>query len=151
MWRQVSDSSEQTKTGNYKVPSRGHVGHSNFKGADRQKFIEDPSGGGYSRLHLALTLEQNGSVLLPDEPSNDLDVETLRMPGEALLDFPGSVTMIFHNRWSLNWTATHILPYEDDSKATFLKGNYTEFKADHKKCLGDATAQPHRVRHRKLA
>ncbi|MBH9399554.1 energy-dependent translational throttle protein EttA [Pseudomonas aeruginosa] len=151
VWEQVSDGFEQIKIGNYEVPSRSYVGRFNFKGADQQKFVKDLSGGERGRLHLALTLKQGGNVLLLDEPSNDLDVETLRALEEALLDFPGAAIVISHDRWFLDRIATHILSYEDDGQVTFFEGNYTEFEADRKKRLGDAAAQPHRVRYKKLA
>jgi ATP-binding cassette ChvD family protein len=151
VWEQVSDGFDMIKVGNYEVPSRGYVGRFNFKGADQQKFVKDLSGGERGRLHLALTLKQGGNVLLLDEPSNDLDVETLRALEEALLDFPGAAIVISHDRWFLDRIATHILSYEDDAKVYFFEGNYTEFEADRKKRLGDAAAQPHRVRYKKLA
>ncbi|AQZ93366.1 energy-dependent translational throttle protein EttA [Halopseudomonas phragmitis] len=151
VWQQVSDGFDMIKVGNYEVPSRGYVGRFNFKGADQQKFVKDLSGGERGRLHLALTLKQGANVLLLDEPSNDLDVETLRALEEALLDFPGSAIVISHDRWFLDRIATHILSYEDDGKVTFFEGNYTEFEADRKKRLGEAATQPHRVRYKKLA
>ena len=151
VWEQVSDGFDMIKVGNYEVPSRGYVGRFNFKGADQQKFVKDLSGGERGRLHLALTLKQGGNVLLLDEPSNDLDVETLRALEEALLDFPGAAIVISHDRWFLDRIATHILSYEDDAKVYFFEGNYTEFEADRKKRLGEAAAQPHRVRYKKLA
>ncbi|WP_193072158.1 energy-dependent translational throttle protein EttA [Pseudomonas sp. FME51] len=151
VWEQVSDGFDMIKVGNYEVPSRGYVGRFNFKGADQQKFVKDLSGGERGRLHLALTLKQGANVLLLDEPSNDLDVETLRALEEALLDFPGSAIVISHDRWFLDRIATHILSYEDDAKVVFFEGNYTEFEADRKKRLGEAAAQPHRVRYKKLA
>ncbi|WP_349571583.1 energy-dependent translational throttle protein EttA [Azotobacter salinestris] len=151
VWEQVSDGLDQIRIGNYEVPSRSYVGRFNFKGADQQKFVKDLSGGERGRLHLALTLKQGGNVLLLDEPSNDLDVETLRALEEALLDFPGSAIVISHDRWFLDRIATHILSYEDDSSVVFFEGNYTEYEADRKKRLGDAAAQPHRVRYKKLA
>ena len=151
VWEQVSDGFDQIKVGNYEMPSRGYVGRFNFKGSDQQKFVKDLSGGERGRLHLALTLKQGANVLLLDEPSNDLDVETLRALEEALLDFPGAAIVISHDRWFLDRIATHILAYEDDSQVTFFEGNYTEYEADRKKRLGDAAAQPHRVRYKKLA
>ena len=151
VWEQVSDGLDMIRVGNYEVPSRGYVGRFNFKGADQQKFVKDLSGGERGRLHLALTLKQGGNVLLLDEPSNDLDVETLRALEDALLDFPGAAIVISHDRWFLDRIATHILSYEDDAKVNFFEGNYTEFEADRKKRLGDAAAQPHRVRYKKLA
>ncbi|MCL5043263.1 MAG: energy-dependent translational throttle protein EttA [Gammaproteobacteria bacterium] len=151
VWEQISDGFDMIKIGNYEVPSRGYVGRFNFKGGDQQKFVKELSGGERGRLHLALTLKQGANVLLLDEPSNDLDVETLRALEEALLDFPGSAIVISHDRWFLDRIATHILSYEDDAQVTFFEGNYSEFEADRKKRLGDAAAQPHRVRYKKLA
>ncbi|WP_216891566.1 energy-dependent translational throttle protein EttA [Pseudomonas putida] len=151
VFQQVSDGSDVIRIGNYEIPSRTYVGRFNFKGGDQQKFVKDLSGGERGRLHLALTLKEGGNVLLLDEPSNDLDVETLRSLEEALLDFPGAAIVISHDRWFLDRVATHILAYEDDSNVVFFEGNYTEYEADRKKRLGDAAAQPHRVRHKKLA
>ncbi|WP_133862160.1 MULTISPECIES: energy-dependent translational throttle protein EttA [Pseudomonas] len=151
VWEQVSDGSDVIKIGNYEVPSRSYVGRFNFKGADQQKFVKDLSGGERGRLHLALTLKQGGNVLLLDEPSNDLDVETLRALEDALLDFPGAAIVISHDRWFLDRIATHILSYEDDSNLVFFEGNYTEYEADRKKRLGEAAAQPKRVKYKKLA
>ncbi|WP_394375515.1 energy-dependent translational throttle protein EttA [Stutzerimonas frequens] len=151
VWEAVSDGLDQIRIGNYEVPSRSYVGRFNFKGADQQKFVKDLSGGERGRLHLALTLKQGANVLLLDEPSNDLDVETLRSLEEALLDFPGSAIVISHDRWFLDRVATHILSYEDDGSVVFFEGNYTEYEADRKKRLGDAASQPHRVKYKKLA
>ncbi|OAN30503.1 energy-dependent translational throttle protein EttA [Pseudomonas oryzihabitans] len=151
VWEQVSDGSDVIKIGNYEVPSRSYVGRFNFKGADQQKFVKDLSGGERGRLHLALTLKQGGNVLLLDEPSNDLDVETLRALEDALLDFPGAAIVISHDRWFLDRIATHILSYEDDSNVVFFEGNYAEYEADRKKRLGEAAAQPKRVKYKKLA
>ena len=147
----VSQGSDIIRINNYEVPSRNYCGRFNFKGADQQKFVKDLSGGERGRLHLALTLKEGGNVLLLDEPSNDLDVETLRALEEALLDFPGSAIVISHDRWFLDRVATHILAYEDEGKVSFFDGNYTEYEADRKERLGDAAAQPHRVRYKKLA
>ena len=151
VWEQISDGYDMIKVGNYEVPSRGYVGRFNFKGSDQQKFVKDLSGGERGRLHLALTLKQGANVLLLDEPSNDLDVETLRALEEALLDFPGSAIVISHDRWFLDRIATHILSYEDDSSVVFFEGNYTDYEADRKKRLGDAALQPKRVRYKRLA
>ncbi|MDB6146180.1 MAG: transporter ATP-binding protein [Pseudomonas sp.] len=151
VFQAVSDGSDVIRIGNYEIPSRTYVGRFNFKGGDQQKFVKDLSGGERGRLHLALTLKEGANVLLLDEPSNDLDVETLRSLEEALLDFPGAAIVISHDRWFLDRVATHILAYEDDSQAVFFEGNYTEYEADRKKRLGDAASQPHRVRHKKLA
>ncbi|MHB1368858.1 MAG: energy-dependent translational throttle protein EttA [Pseudomonadaceae bacterium] len=151
VWEAVSDGLDQIRIGNYEVPSRSYVGRFNFKGADQQKFVKDLSGGERGRLHLALTLKQGANVLLLDEPSNDLDVETLRSLEEALLDFPGSAIVISHDRWFLDRVATHILSYEDDGGVVFFEGNYSDYEADRKKRLGDAASQPHRVKYKKLA
>lgn len=150
VWQQVSDGLDIIQIGSYEVPSRAYVGRFNFKGVDQQKFVKDLSGGERGRLHLALTLKQGGNVLLLDEPSNDLDVETLRALEEALLDFPGTAVIISHDRWFLDRICTHILAYEDDSQVTFFTGNYTEYEEDRKKRLGDAATQPHRVRYKKI-
>ncbi|QJD59042.1 energy-dependent translational throttle protein EttA [Pseudomonas sp. gcc21] len=151
VWEQISDGFDIIKVGNHEMPSRGYVGRFNFKGADQQKFVKDLSGGERGRLHMAMTLKQGANVLLLDEPSNDLDVETLRALEEALLDFPGSAIVISHDRWFLDRIATHILAYEDDSQVVFFEGNYTDYEADRKKRLGESAAQPHRVRYKKLA
>ncbi|MGE6528886.1 energy-dependent translational throttle protein EttA [Pseudomonas sp. NPDC077382] len=151
VWEAVSDGADMIRIGNYEVPSRTYVGRFNFKGGDQQKFVKDLSGGERGRLHLALTLKEGANVLLLDEPSNDLDVETLRSLEEALLDFPGAAIVISHDRWFLDRVATHILSYEDDGSIVFFEGNYTEYEADRKKRLGDAASQPHRVKYKKLA
>ncbi|HBR98343.1 MAG TPA: energy-dependent translational throttle protein EttA [Gammaproteobacteria bacterium] len=147
----VSQGSDIIRINNYEVPSRNYCGRFNFKGADQQKFVKDLSGGERGRLHLALTLKEGGNVLLLDEPSNDLDVETLRALEEAMLDFPGSAIVISHDRWFLDRVATHILAYEDEGQVTFFDGNYTEYEADRKVRLGEEASKPHRVRHKKLA
>ena len=147
----ISDGSDVIRIGNYEVPSRNYCGRFNFKGADQQKFVKDLSGGERGRLHLALTLKQGANVLLLDEPSNDLDVETLRALEEALLNFPGTAVVISHDRWFLDRIATHILAYEGDSKVVFFEGNYTEYEADRVNRLGDEALRPHRVHYRKLA
>jgi len=151
VFEQISDGSDIIKIGNYEVPSRNYCGRFNFKGADQQKLVKDLSGGERGRLHLALTLKQGANVLLLDEPSNDLDVETLRALEQALLDFPGAAIVISHDRWFLDRVATHILAYEDESNVVFYEGNYTEYEADRKARLGESAAQPKRVRYKKLA
>lgn len=150
VWQQISDGLDNIQIGSYEIPSRAYVGRFNFKGTDQQKFVKDLSGGERGRLHLALTLKQGGNVLLLDEPSNDLDVETLRALEEALLDFPGTAIIISHDRWFLDRIATHILAYEDDSQINFFAGNYTEYEEDRKKRLGEAATQPHRVHYKKI-
>ncbi len=140
------------KVGNYEVPSRGYVGRFNFKGGDQQKFVKDLSGGERGRLHLALTLKQGGNVLLLDEPSNDLDVETLRALEEALLDFPGAAIVISHDRWFLDRMATHILSYEDDGqRGASSRATTPSTKPTARSASAMPPAQPHRVRYKKLA
>jgi len=150
VWEAISDGLDVIQIGNYEVNSRSYVGRFNFKGSDQQKRVGDLSGGERGRLHLANTLKQGANVLLLDEPSNDLDVETLRALEEAILAFPGSALVISHDRWFLDRVATHILAYEGDSEAVFFEGNYTEYHEDLIKRKGDA-AQPHRVKYKKMA
>lgn len=147
----LAEGSDVISINNYEMPARQYVGRFNFKGSDQQKFVKDLSGGERGRLHLALTLKQGANVLLLDEPSNDLDVETLRALEEALLDFAGSAIVISHDRWFLDRVATHILAYEDPSEINFFAGNYTEYEADRKERLGESASQPKRVRYKKLA
>ena len=147
----LSEGSDIITINNYDVPARQYVGRFNFKGSDQQKIVKELSGGERGRLHLALTLKQGANVLLLDEPSNDLDVETLRALEEALLDFAGSAIVISHDRWFLDRVATHILAYEDPSEINFFAGNYAEYEADRRERLGDAAVQPKRVRYKKLA
>jgi ATP-binding cassette ChvD family protein len=151
VWEELSGGSDIININGYEMPSRSYVGRFNFKGSDQQKRVGELSGGERGRLHLANTLKQGANVLLLDEPSNDLDVETLRALEEALLDFPGCAIVISHDRWFLDRIATHILAYEDESKVTFFEGNYTEYEKDLKERVGEAAAQPKRVRHKKLA
>jgi ATPase subunit of ABC transporter with duplicated ATPase domains len=146
----LSDGAETIQIGGYEVPSRQYVGRFNFKGSDQQKFAKDLSGGERGRLHLAMTLKQGANVLLLDEPSNDLDVETLRALEEALLDFAGCAIVISHDRWFLDRVATHILAYEDPGEINFFAGNYTEYEEDRRTRLGEEAAQPKRVRYKKI-
>ncbi|WP_025915710.1 energy-dependent translational throttle protein EttA [Herminiimonas sp. CN] len=136
--------------GRFEMPSRAYLGRFNFKGGDQQKVVGNLSGGERGRLHLAKTLMQGGNVLLLDEPSNDLDVETLRALEDALLEFAGSVMVISHDRWFLDRIATHILAAEGDSKWSFFDGNYQEYEADKKKRLGEEGAKPKRIRYKPL-
>ncbi len=147
----LANGQDQIAIGNFEMPSRAYIGRFNFKGADQQKLVKDLSGGERGRLQLAMTLKQGANVLLLDEPSNDLDVETLRALEEALLDFPGSAIVISHDRWFLDRVATHILAYEDDSHVEFFAGNYAEYEEDRKRRMGDDASQPHRIRYKKLA
>ncbi|MBX2835596.1 MAG: energy-dependent translational throttle protein EttA [Gammaproteobacteria bacterium] len=146
----LSDGADVIQIGNYEVPSRQYVGRFNFKGSDQQKFVKDLSGGERGRLHLAMTLKQGANVLLLDEPSNDLDVETLRALEEALLDFAGCAIVISHDRWFLDRVATHILAYESPGEINFFTGNYAEYEEDRRMRLGEEAAQPKRVRYKKI-
>jgi len=137
------------RIGNYEVSSRAYLGRFNFKGSDQQKRVGDLSGGERGRLHLANTLKQGANVLLLDEPSNDLDVETLRALEEGILAFPGCAMVISHDRWFLDRVATHILAYEDDSSIVFHEGNYTEYHEDFVKRKG-ANATPQRKKYKRL-
>jgi ATP-binding cassette ChvD family protein len=149
VWEAISDGHDLLSIGNYEIPSRAYAGRFNFKGSDQQKRVGDLSGGERGRLQLAVTLKQGGNVLLLDEPSNDLDVETLRALEEAMLAFPGCVLVISHDRWFLDRVATHILAFEGNSEVTFFEGNYTDYEADRVRRLGE-DATPKRVRYRRL-
>lgn len=149
VWESVSNGQEMIQIGGYEVSSRAYIGRFNFKGTDQQKKVGELSGGERGRLQLATTLKQGGNVLLLDEPSNDLDVETLRALEEALLNFPGCALIISHDRWFLDRVATHILAYEGDSEVVFFEGNYTEYHEDFVARKG-SDAQPKRMRYKKL-
>ena len=146
----VSGGADMLSVGRFEMPSRAYLGRFNFKGSDQQKIVGNLSGGERGRLHLAKTLLQGGNVLLLDEPSNDLDVETLRALEDALLEFAGSVMVISHDRWFLDRIATHILAFESNSQVTFFDGNYQEYEADKKKRLGEEGAKPKRIRYKPL-
>jgi len=146
----VSDGSDLLTVGRFEMPSRAYLGRFNFKGADQNKLVGKLSGGERGRLHLAKTLIAGGNVLLLDEPSNDLDVETLRALEDALLEFAGSVMVISHDRWFLDRIATHILAFEGDSQVVFFDGNYQEYEADKKRRLGEEGAKPKRLRYKAL-
>ncbi|MDN3524142.1 energy-dependent translational throttle protein EttA [Halomonas sabkhae] len=148
VWEAVSDGQDMLNINGYEVSSRAYVGRFNFKGNDQQKRLSDLSGGERGRLQLAQTLKQGANVLLLDEPSNDLDIETLRALEEALLAFPGCAMVISHDRWFLDRIATHILAFEGDSHVEFFEGNYTEYEADHRKRVGDDT--PHRMKYKRI-
>jgi len=150
VWQDVSGGLDNIVVGKFVMPSRAYIGRFNFKGNDQQKLVGQLSGGERGRLHLAKTLAQGGNVLLLDEPSNDLDVETLRALEDALLEFAGSIMVISHDRWFLDRIATHILAAEGDSKWVFFDGNYQEYEADKKKRLGEEGARPHRLRYKAL-
>jgi energy-dependent translational throttle protein EttA len=146
----VSGGADMLNVGRFDMPSRAYLGRFNFKGADQQKMVGNLSGGERGRLHLAKTLLKGGNVLLLDEPSNDLDVETLRALEDALLEFAGSVMVISHDRWFLDRIATHILAFEGNSQVTFFNGNYQEYEADKKARLGEEGAKPKRIRYKPL-
>jgi sulfate-transporting ATPase len=146
VWQDVSGGLDNIIVGKFVMPSRAYLGRFNFKGNDQQKLVGSLSGGERGRLHLAKTLAQGGNVLMLDEPSNDLDVETLRALEDALLEFAGSAMIISHDRWFLDRICTHILACEGDSQWFFFDGNYQEYEADKKKRLGEEGARPKRVR-----
>jgi len=146
----ISGGQDILTVGRFEMPSRAYLGRFNFKGGDQQKIVGQLSGGERGRLHLAATLLRGGNVLLLDEPSNDLDVETLRALEDALLEFAGSALVISHDRWFLDRIATHIMAFEGDSKVVFFEGNYQEFEADKKKRLGEDAARPRRIRYKAL-
>ncbi|MFO7647036.1 energy-dependent translational throttle protein EttA, partial [Halomonas campaniensis] len=148
VWEAVSDGQDMLNINGYEVSSRAYVGRFNFKGNDQQKRLSELSGGERGRLQLAQTLKQGANVLLLDEPSNDLDIETLRALEEALLAFPGCALVISHDRWFLDRIATHILAFEGDSHVEFFEGNYAEYEADHRKRVGDDT--PHRMKYKRI-
>jgi sulfate-transporting ATPase len=150
VWQDVSGGLDNIVVGKFVMPSRAYIGKFNFKGNDQQKLVGQLSGGERGRLHLAKTLAQGGNVLMLDEPSNDLDVETLRALEDALLEFAGSLMVISHDRWFLDRIATHILACEGDSKWVFFDGNYQEYEADKKRRLGEEGARPHRLRFKAL-
>ena len=150
VFQAVSDGQDILQVGKFSMQSRAYLGRFNFKGGDQQKLVGALSGGGRGRLHLARTLLAGGNVLLLDEPSNDLDVETLRALEEALLEFAGCAMVTSHDRWFLDRIATHILAFEGDSKVVFFNGNYNEYEADKRRRLGDEAAQPKRLRFKPL-
>jgi sulfate-transporting ATPase len=146
----ISDGADLLTVGRFEMPARAYLGRFNFKGADQNKQVGNLSGGERGRLHLAKTLIAGGNVLLLDEPSNDLDVETLRALEDALLEFAGCVLVISHDRWFLDRIATHILAFEGDSQVVFFDGNYQEYEADKKARLGEEAARPRRLRYKAL-
>ncbi|MGH8768067.1 MAG: energy-dependent translational throttle protein EttA [Burkholderiales bacterium] len=150
VWEAISSGQDILTVGKFEMPSRAYAGRFNFKGADQQKIVGNLSGGERGRLHLATTLIAGGNVLLLDEPSNDLDVETLRALEDALLEFAGSVLVISHDRWFLDRIASHILAFEGDSQVVFFDGNYQEYEADKVKRLGEEGAKPRRLRYKPL-
>ena len=148
---EIANGSDILTVGKYETPSRAYIGRFNFKGGDQQKIVGQLSGGERGRLHLAKTLISGGNVLLLDEPSNDLDIETLRALEDALVEFAGCVLVISHDRWFLDRIATHILAAEGESQWTFFNGNYQEYEADKRKRLGEEGAKPKRIRYKPIA
>jgi energy-dependent translational throttle protein EttA len=150
VWEEISGGQDILTIGRFEVQSRSFIGRFNFKGGDQQKKVGNLSGGERGRLHLAKTLAGGGNVLLLDEPSNDLDVETLRALEDALLEFAGTALVISHDRWFLDRIATHIMAFEGDSQVNFFAGNYQEYEADKKRRLGEEGAKPRRIRYKAL-
>jgi len=150
VWEEISGGQDILTVGKFQIPSRAYIGRFNFKGADQQKPVGQLSGGERGRLHLAKTLLAGANLLLLDEPSNDLDVETLRALEDALLEFAGSILVISHDRWFLDRIATHMLAFEGDSRVVFFDGNYHEYEADKVKRLGEEAAKPKRIRFKPL-
>lgn len=150
VWEEISDKHDIIEVGSFQMPSRAYVGRFNFKGQDQQKKIGQLSGGERNRVHLAKLLKRGGNVLLLDEPSNDLDVETLRALEDAILNFPGSAVVISHDRWFLDRVCTHLLAFEGESEVVFVEGNYTDYEEDRKRRLGDKAGNPTRIRYRRL-
>ena len=150
VWEDISGGLDILTVGKFTMPSRAYCGRFNFNGGDQQKKVGMLSGGERGRLHLAKTLIAGGNVLLLDEPSNDLDVETLRALEDALLEFAGSVMVISHDRWFLDRITTHIMAFEGDSEVTWFEGNYSDYEQDYKRRKGADADQPHRIRYRQL-
>jgi ATP-binding cassette ChvD family protein len=150
VWQEISDGQDILRVGTYETPSRGYVGRFNFRGTDQQKKVGLLSGGERNRVHLAKVLRSGGNLLMLDEPTNDLDVETLRALEDALLSFPGCAIVISHDRWFLDRIATHILAFEGDSEVVWFQGNYADYAEDLKRRKGVDADQPHRIRYKRL-
>jgi sulfate-transporting ATPase len=150
VFEEVAGGRDILKVGRFEMPSRAYLGRFNFKGSDQQKPVGSLSGGERGRLHLAKTLLAGANVLLLDEPSNDLDVETLRALEDGLEEFAGTVLVVSHDRWFLDRIATHIIAFEGESKVHFFEGNYQEYEADKRARLGEEGARPRRIRYRPL-
>ena len=149
VWEEVSGGLDMMKVGDYEMPSRAYLGRFNFKGSDQQKRVGELSGGERNRLQLAKILQEGANVILLDEPSNDLDVETLRALEDAILTFPGCTMCVSHDRWFLDRIATHILAFEGDDVEWF-EGNYTDFEEYRRKKLGSEANTPHRIKYKKI-
>ena len=150
VWEEISDGHDILQVGNFEMPSRTYVGRFNFKGGDQQKKMGQLSGGERNRVHLAKLLKQGANLILLDEPSNDLDVETLRALEEALLNFPGCAIVVSHDRWFLDRICTHLMAFEGNSEVVFFQGNYSDYEADLHKRIGDKADSPSRVKYRRL-
>jgi len=150
VWEEISDGHDIMQIGTFQMPSRAYVGRFNFKGSDQQKKMSQLSGGERNRVHLAKLLKRGANVLLLDEPSNDLDVETLRALEDAVLNFPGCAIVISHDRWFLDRICTHLMAFEGDSQVVFVEGNYSDYEEDRKRRLGDQANNPSRIKYRKL-
>ncbi len=150
VWEEISGGTDEIEVGSRKMPSRAYVASFNFKGADQQKKVGQLSGGERNRVHLAKMLRTGGNLLLLDEPTNDLDIDTLRALEEALLEFPGCVVVISHDRWFLDRIATHMLAFEGNSQVVSFEGNYQEYEADRRRRLGAEADQPHRIKYKPL-
>ncbi|MBO3703339.1 MAG: ATP-binding cassette domain-containing protein, partial [Candidatus Accumulibacter sp.] len=150
VFEEIAGGADVLTVGKYETPARAYIGRFNFKGSDQQKRVGQLSGGERGRLHMAKTLIAGGNVLLLDEPSNDLDVETLRALEDALLEFAGSVLVISHDRWFLDRICTHILACEGESQWSFFSGNYHEYEADKVRRLGEEAAKPKRIRYKPI-
>jgi ATP-binding cassette ChvD family protein len=150
VWQEISDGHDIMQVGSFQMPSRAYVGRFNFKGTDQQKKMSQLSGGERNRVHLAKLLKSGANVLLLDEPSNDLDVETLRALEDAILTFPGCAIVISHDRWFLDRICTHLMAFEGDSQITYFEGNYSDYEEDRKRRLGDDANKPSRIKYRRL-
>jgi sulfate-transporting ATPase len=150
VWQEISGGLDMIKVGNYETPSRGYVGRFNFKGTGQQQNVGELSGGERNRVHLAKVLKSGGNVLMLDEPTNDLDVETLRALEEALLAYPGCAVVISHDRWFLDRIATHILAFEGNSEVVWFEGNFQDYMEDLKRRKGEEATQPHRIKYKPL-
>jgi ATPase subunit of ABC transporter with duplicated ATPase domains len=150
VWEVISDGSEEIRLGNSKVNSRGYVARFGFSGSDQQKMVDALSGGERNRVHLARLLKSHANVILLDEPTNDLDINVMRGLEEALENFAGTAVIISHDRWFLDRLATHIIAFEGDAKIHFHNGNWSSYEEERRKRFGDAAAQPHRLKYRKL-
>jgi ATPase subunit of ABC transporter with duplicated ATPase domains len=150
VWEEISEGLDELELGKRKMASRAYVGAFNFRGADQQKKVGQLSGGERNRVHLAKILKSGANFILLDEPTNDLDVDTLRALEEALLEFAGCLMVISHDRWFLDRTATHILAFEGDSHVEWFEGNYEAYEEDRNRRLGDKADQPHRIKYKPL-